>query len=72
MPAKALNLAQGQLMLEGRADISIVDMDAQITLNSDELVSKGKNNPWLGQALSGKVHCTINGGRIVYQVWCNA
>ena len=64
---KVMGASLGQLTIESQADLCIVDMNAQTCLESDNLKSKGHNNPWLGQALPGKVVCTINRGHIVYQ-----
>ncbi len=67
LPAKVLNSEVGQLKPEGRADLCIVDMKEVKALNTEELASKGHNNPWLGEKLAGRVIYTINGGHIVYR-----
>ncbi len=67
LPAKVLDQPLGQLVAEGRADLCIVDMAHRCNINSQDLVSKGHNNPWLGEALMGQVTCTINDGHIVYR-----
>jgi len=66
-PAKAIGQNLGELSIEKRADICIVDMEGKTQLSAENMASKGHNNPWLGQSLPGKVMCTINGGHIVYQ-----
>lgn len=67
LPAKQLNIAAGVIKVEAAADLCIVDLDASITHTESNMVSGGKNNPWLDQPLSGKVTHTINNGHIVYQ-----
>ncbi|GAA3964166.1 dihydroorotase [Allohahella marinimesophila] len=49
-------------------DLVLVDTDAEWRPQAGELYSKGKNCPWLGQALSGRVIATIVDGRILYQL----
>ena len=66
-PAKAIGQSLGELSIEKRADLCIVDMEGKTQLSAENMASKGHNNPWLGQSLPGKVMCTINGGHIVYQ-----
>ena len=65
-PASMLGKTLGQLKIERKADLCIVDTDANVTLQETQLASKGSNNPWLNQTLTGKVVCTINAGHIVY------
>jgi dihydroorotase len=66
-PAKAIGQTLGKLAIESRADLCIVDVHEKSQITVETMASKGHNNPWLGQALPGKVMCTINGGHIVYQ-----
>jgi dihydroorotase len=67
LPAKVLRQPLGQLTSEGRADLCIVDMSRSACLNTQDLASKGHNNPWIETPLMGQVICTINDGHIVYQ-----
>jgi len=67
LPAKAIDQPAGQILPEGRADLCIVDLKQVCKLNTEDLASKGHNNPWLGESLVGRVTCTINGGHIVYR-----
>lgn len=66
-PAKVIGQNLGELSLETRADLCIVDMHGHSQVTLESMASKGHNNPWLGQTLPGKVMCTINGGHMVYQ-----
>lgn len=66
-PAKILHSKAGTLK-EGRAaDIAIIDPDAEWTVNPEKFRSKGKNTPFAGRKLKGKVLYTICDGRIVYE-----
>jgi len=48
------------------ADLVIFDPIIEFTLAAENLISKGKNSPYLGQELIGAVRATINQGRISY------
>jgi dihydroorotase len=48
------------------ADICIFDPQADWQLTPDALKSRGKNSPWTGYMMTGKVKTTLVGGRVVY------
>ncbi len=48
------------------ADIVIIDPEKEWTVNPDEFVSKGKNTPFAGVTLKGKVIVTVSRGNLVY------
>ncbi len=55
------------ILKEGRpANITIFDPDRQWTVNSRDFASRGKNTPYQGHNLKGRVMATIANGRIVY------
>ena len=64
-PAKLYGLDAGYLAVGGPADIVLFDADAENHIEG--FLSKSWNSPFLGEKLTGKVRCTICGGRIVYQ-----
>ncbi|WP_263346168.1 amidohydrolase family protein [Paraclostridium sp. AKS81] len=67
-PAKLLGLNQG-LIKEGlRADLVIVDSEQEEVIDVSKFISKGKNNPFDGQKVRGKVIMTIRDGRVMYDV----
>ncbi len=66
-PAQILGLECGTLQEGHPADVIIVDTEKEYTINKDEFVSKGKNTPFDGWKVKGKVLCTICDGKIVYQ-----
>jgi dihydroorotase len=66
-PAEVLGLASGQLAPDAVADICIFDPAAEWQLNAEALRSRGKNSPWLGHMMAGKVTHTLVSGRVVYQ-----
>jgi len=66
-PAEILSIDAGHLSLGANADVAIFDPIAEWTLNTDDMVSQGKNSPFLGWSLQGRVTHTLMGGKLVYQ-----
>lgn len=66
-PAKVLNSRKGCLG-EGRmADIVIADPKAEYIIDKNEFYSKGKNTPFHGRKVTGRIEYTLVAGKIVYQ-----
>ena len=66
-PAKLLSIKKG-LIQEGYAgDIVLVDEDASYVIDSEDFESKGKNTPFNGLSVYGKVIMTIKAGKVVYE-----
>ena len=66
-PACIMRINKGRLALGGDADLVIFDTDEEWTVDPEQFASKGRNTPFGGHKLKGKVKYTIVGGRIVYQ-----
>ncbi|MBI2844047.1 MAG: dihydroorotase [Armatimonadetes bacterium] len=64
-PARALGLDRGTLAEDAAADIVVFDPDAEVTVRASEFKSMGRNTPFDGWKLRGKVVATIAGGRVV-------
>ena len=65
-PAKILGIDKGSLEVGKVADIVLVDPNAEYEINVNDFVSKGKNTPFNGYKVKGKVVRTICGGKTVY------
>ncbi len=65
-PAKILGIDKGTLKEGSVADITIFDADEEYTVDKYDFESKGKNTPFDGYKLFGKVKYTILDGEIVY------
>ena len=66
-PAQILGIDKGSLM-EGRmADIAIIDPEAEYCIDVSDFVSKGKNTPFDGYPVCGRVMMTIVAGKVVYE-----
>ena len=67
IPANIINIPKGTLKPGNDADITIIDKDKTIIVNTKEFKSKGKNSPFNNWELKGSVEMTIKGGNIVYE-----
>ena len=66
-PAQILGLDGGEIKEGGVADLMIADLEEEWTIDPENFVSKGKNNPFKGYPLQGVVKYTIVDGEIKYQ-----
>ncbi|MEF8732133.1 MAG: dihydroorotase [Candidatus Accumulibacter meliphilus] len=66
-PAEILGIDGGSLNVGSRADICIFDPDEAWRVSPEALRSQGKNTPYLGYEMSGRVRMTLVGGRIVFE-----
>ena len=66
-PAQILGLDGGEIKVGGVADLMIADLDEAWTVDPEQFVSKGKNNPFKGMQLQGVVKYTIVDGEVKYQ-----
>ena len=67
-PAEILNIDAGHLSVGAHADIAIFDPIHDWVLTPDAMLSHGKNSPFLGWSLQGRVTHTLMGGKLVYQL----
>ena len=66
-PAALLGLDKGTLSAGRDADLVIFDPDKEWTIDRNQFVSKGRNTPFHGRTVKGKVKYTISQGNIIYQ-----
>lgn len=64
-PARVLGLSAGTLKEGSPADITVLDLEADMTVRSSEFQSKGRNTPFEGWDLKGKAAATFVSGRLV-------
>jgi len=65
-PANVLNLEGGEIKEGAAADLTIADLNEKWTVDKSKFVSKGKNTPFDGFEVYGKVLYTIVDGQIKY------
>jgi dihydroorotase len=63
-PAKVIGIDKGTLTRGRQGDVTIIDPDAEYTVDVNKFRSKSKNCPYHGWKLRGKVIKTIVGGEI--------
>ena len=67
-PARLMHLEdRGSLAVGKEADVVIIDPKAAYRINAENFVSKGRNTPFHGMEVKGRVMTTICAGKIVYQ-----
>ena len=66
-PAFILRIPKGRLSLGGGADFTIFDPDEEWTVDPEQFASKGRNTPFAGRTLKGRVKYTIVDGKIIDQ-----
>ncbi len=66
-PCQILGLDGGTLREGSRADITVIDPNAEWVVQPEKFRSKGKNTPYAGWTLKGKVVMTICNGQIVFR-----
>ncbi len=65
-PAKAIGLECGSIRVGAAADITIIDLGAEWTVEADSIRSRSKNTPYIGVTMKGRVQQTIVGGKTVF------
>lgn len=65
--AKILEMDKGDIQPGKDADIVIFDPKAEYTIDKNKFFSKGKNTPFHGRKVTGKVLYTICDGNIVFE-----
>lgn len=65
-PAKILGIDRGSIGAGSVADIVIVDPDMEYTIDKNKFLSKGKNTPFHGKKVCGRVLYTIVSGKVKY------
>src|SRR6266481_583827 len=66
-PAAILGMPAGDLAAGRDADVCVFDPNAHVKITADFLKSQGKNTPFIGYELPGRVRYTLVGGQVVYE-----
>ena len=66
-PARILGAASGRLSPGAAGDLVLFDPQASFRVSAESLKSQGKNTPFLGYELQGRVRATIVAGNVVYE-----
>ena len=66
-PAQILGIDRGTLEVGKNADLIVFDPVYAYTAKAEKMLSKGKNSPFIGRKMRGKILYTIVDGKIVYR-----
>ena len=66
-PARVFHLPGGTLRRGSVADVTIFDPQTEWTVDPARFRSKGRNTPYSGKRLRGRVHFTIVDGELIYR-----
>ncbi len=66
-PAHILGIKKGRLSVGEDADLVIFDPDEEWIVDPQQFASKGRNTPFGGCKLKGRVKYTIAGGNVIHQ-----
>lgn len=66
-PAAILNIEKGSLKPGYAADIVIADPNEEYVIDVKEFASKGKNTPFSGKTVKGRIKYTLVNGKVVYK-----
>ena len=66
-PARILGVGAGRIAPGAPADLALFDPGAAVRVAAESLKSQGKNTPFLGYELAGRVRYTVVAGNLVYE-----
>ena len=66
-PADIFHLPAGKLEEGQPADLTLMDLDDEYTIDANDFLSKGKNSPFIGKKVYGKTKLTLVDGNVAYQ-----
>jgi dihydroorotase len=66
-PAAIMGLSRGEIKPGLDGDLVLVDVDSSYKINAQSFESRGKNTPFDGMEVWGRVVMTVKGGRITYR-----
>lgn len=66
-PIKVFNLPERDLKVGSVADIAVIDIENEHIYTKEEILSKGKNSPFIGNGYHGFTKYTLVNGEVVYK-----
>jgi dihydroorotase len=66
-PAGILGVGSGRIAFGASADLALFDPQEPVRLAPETLKSQGKNTPFMGYELAGRVRYTLVAGNVVYE-----
>jgi dihydroorotase len=66
-PASILGIPGGRLIEGAQADLALIDPEFEYVLMGEDILSKSKNSPFIGETLKGRNELTMVEGKIVWE-----
>ena len=66
-PIKVFNLDKRDFKVGSIADITVIDIENERTYVEDEILSMGKNSPFIGMKFYGFTKFTLVNGKLLYK-----
>jgi dihydroorotase len=66
-PARIIGIDKGDIQPGKIADVVIFDPNVTYQIDKKTFASKGRNTPFDGRTVTGRVKCTICNGKVVYK-----
>jgi dihydroorotase len=66
-PARILGIDKGSLAAETDADVTLIDPAAEWTIDPKAFRSKGRNTPFGGRTVRGRIHTVLVNGEVRYR-----
>ena len=67
-PARILGIDRGCIEEGKIADLTIVDPESEYVIDKSKFFSKGRNTPFHGRTVTGRVEYTLVAGKLVYEL----
>ncbi|MBR1741589.1 MAG: dihydroorotase [Lachnospiraceae bacterium] len=67
-PSKVLGIDKGNLAVGKAADLVIAELDTEYEIDPETFFSKGKNTPFAGKKVYGRILMTMTDGKVVYEM----
>ena len=71
-PAKLFGLPGGSLRRRSAADVTVFDPTRKWRVDPSEFLTRGRNTPYTGMAMTGRAVCTVVGGHVVHRLKTDA
>lgn len=66
-PAKIMGVNRGRLQVGADGDVTVIDITQKYEIRKNRFFSMGKNTPYEGKSVKGRVVATIVDGRVIYK-----
>ena len=66
-PAGILGIPGGRLIEGAQADLALIDPEFEYVLMGEDILSKSKNSPFIGETLKGRNELIMVEGKIVWE-----